>query len=1263
MGEGTDWGKRGVDGKLTEDGCCGAGVHATGYQRAIGNSGLTISIFAWFLLALFCGGRLTLADCMWPISPFRSSRSSKCSMDLVETENFGYKLATEEEGIRIFDDALAPSELQTDYLDLLDLSSSGFVVCSNTKDVVLDKILVIERQDKPQTVSGFTRVTQVAFSYDQSQLYVVDDGILLAMPSDNFHTPTRDSFKRQLELDGITSIRPSRQHNGILVLTNDKTLYLLQGSRHRKVVDGVSAFSWASPEDKVITADGNTISFVSPTGKVSATKQADDGLEAVSVISLGDKKILASFSDQEEDLQSFALDLTSQSLEPVDISPAYAGTERRSVYYSRLVHQWIPDKSISFVISSKATAIDTIIHDDLQASLVEQINETERAQMPLDEEGEDATAVGLAVDLSHDKTKVSEVSSSVEEAIGVLPKLWCLTSMGTLVGWWVFAAHEVKENTLSLQRAQKAIVRLPLSLDSSPVEEPQKPSTESAPASTQKSQPAETGANSGVGGTGFGSSGFGSSATGNGSGNTTSGNTSFGNTGFGSSGFGSTASGNSGFGSTGFGNTGFGNSGFGSSFGNTSLGSTGFGALQASPSGFGQTAFSSAKKNTDTTKTTGSTSSSSNFAKFAGTTSSFANIGGNKESPFGSTNSNKLIFGEEKKGEQPLIFGGQKLIFGDKKVDETKLIFGKSEEQKLIFGAPTLNQEEQKLIFGAPALNQEEKKLIFGAPALKQEEKKLIFGAPALNQEEKKLIFGAPALNQEEKKLLFADQKLPFGLSAASSKSSSVSDLPFARLSLGSLEKPKAQSPFEQLGLFKSGALGAKKEESPFAKLNDKTDSLGDSADLGKESSPFPEISSLSVDSKKDATLSPFGKLFHTRQQSESKPAFSFDAEKPVVLSSEAETSENDSSEDQESESDTDEQPRLAGLNPSGVESRKFKLDGETEEQPRSERQSPQTDNENDEEWETVETPDRDGVEGEDEDEEDEASEEEEEAAEEAQDEAGEEVEEGEEANDLINEYEVVEKSEADGYIDVPVDVELLSYGGLASNVGSEQSISGMVSKIYQETSGHLEILRENEMIMGNFIGAHSHENQDVSLEEPTQWTLGLASALKDKIGDVPEIAATNRAEFGRLDERLTKLQSQVRATQKLRIPLEKQLAQLKLLTENLQSFSADSRPLDSRSQMMRDQLRRKVKSVQETYNEALKLLMPLKAQAGTSQDTVKNLERAVVQLSQRINAKQAEVNKLAKDIQAMSLGEPRMIEAKSFNTYDVRRKWHDYYA
>ena len=164
-------------------------------------------------------------------------------------------------------------------------------------------------------------------------------------------------------------------------------------------------------------------------------------------------------------------------------------------------------------------------------------------------------------------------------------------------------------------------------------------------------------------------------------------------------------------------------------------------------------------------------------------------------------------------------------------------------------------------------------------------------------------------------------------------------------------------------------------------------------------------------------------------------------------------------------------------------------------------------------------------------------------------------------------------------------------------------------------------------------------------------------------MADVPEITATNRAKFGSLDERLTNLQNQVRASQKLRIPLEKQLAQLKLLTENLESFSAKNRPLDSRSEMMRDELRRKVKNVQKSYNEALMLLMPLKAQAGTSRDTVKNLERAVVQLSRRINTKQAEGNKLTKDIQAMNLGEPRMIETKPLSTYDIRRKWHDYYS
>jgi hypothetical protein len=414
-------------------------------------------------------------------------------MDLVETENFGYKLATDWGGIEMFDWPLDHWRYK-DPVDLLDLSSSGFVVCSDTHDVVLDKILAIERGDKPQPMSGFTRVTHVAFSYDQSQLYVVDDGILLSMPSENFHTPTRDGFKRQLELDGITSIKTARQHNGILVLTNDKTLYLLQGSHHRKVVDGVSAFSWASSEDKVITADGNTISFVSLEGKVSATKQFNGGLEAVSVISLSDKKILASFSDQELDLHIFALDLTSQRMKRVT---TLSELGRHKSVYARLIHLWIPDKSITFVNSNRGTEINTIIHDDLKAYWVEQANVSYMAEMPQDYDYDDSSTLGLAVDLSHDKTKVDVPYCST--AIGVLPKLWCFTNMGTLVGWWVYAAREIETNTLSLQRARGAIVPLPLSLESAPVEEPQKPSTESTPASTQQSQPAETGANTGFG--------------------------------------------------------------------------------------------------------------------------------------------------------------------------------------------------------------------------------------------------------------------------------------------------------------------------------------------------------------------------------------------------------------------------------------------------------------------------------------------------------------------------------------------------------------------------------------------------------------------------------------------------------------------------------------------------------------------------------------------------------------------------------------------
>lgn len=1184
-------------------------------------------------------------------------------MDLLETENFGYKLATEEEGIKVFDNGIDFSGIRNNFVDLLAVSSSGYLACSNSQLLVLDKIEVIEREEAPKSVSGFTKITQVVFNHDQSQLLVIDNGNLLILSSTDFANPARDAFKSQLSISGIVSILPSQQHNGILVLSEEKSLYLIAGETKKEIHKEVGAYSWTHPQDKVIIGNKNTVSVCSCSGQISLTVAVDDGLDAVSVISVSETIILASFSDSLDSIQSFAIDIVSQSSESVDVAPSYAEVERKNLCYSQRLLQWINGTNITFVISSKSTAIDTILHEGLKTSFIEQINETERAQMPLDDEGDDATSLGLALDLTHLNTKVLEVSTSIDEATGVLPKIWCLTHMGSLVAWWVFAVHEVKDGSASLKRAAESLPQLPLPVDGK--ETTSEPASSISEAKVEEKSISNTSLSEkkdapAFGGTGFGSSGFGNSVS--------------------------------------------------------------FGASQALSSGFGQTAFSLAKKNTDESKpAASSTNKSSNFAKFSGTGSSFASLGSNKSFPFGSTNGQTLIFGRDAKTENPLVFGGQKSIFGgllstgDQKSifdqqssDSQKFIFGGQQpkgEQKSIFeGQQSTGKQnsifgqqapgELKSIFGQPVSGDQkpvfggqqttnEPKLIFSQPA---ESKSLIFGGK-ISTEEQKLIFGQAASEQKlifgsekssgEQKLIFGakpddNQKLPFGSDANKSKQVSWSDksqfssglkgnesgdlqqetkndLPFAKLNLKSLNEPKLPSPFEQLNIGKddkpspfASKLGTERLESPFAKLSAPKDESDAPKSVAKESSPFPGLSSLSVDSKPDSHQSPFGKITHQRQPSESKPAFSFGATESLVVSSSEEDDDDEEDDDTTSEAsddefnedeygDNNEHPNLAGLNPSSLAPQKI--------------DSPKTDT--DSHFDKGEQAQNDTKIN--------------------QEPSTNKLFEPEKSlkleHDLLSEYEIIDKEEADGYVSVPTEVQLLSYDGPTRAVGSEKSISGMMEKIFQETSGYVEILRQNQLLLEHFLDSHSIMTPDVTLDETSQWTLAASPELHAQISKTIQEMSGFFKSVRDVDEQLTKLQERVQALQKNRVTLEKRLAQLETLTENRQALSLENRPLDSRGEMMREQLRRKVKNIKDTYNDALKLLMPLKAQQGYARDMVVQLEKAVVQVSRRVHAKHFEVEQLSKDIQELKLNEHKLIEPKFKLSYNSRRKWHDYYS
>ena len=646
------------------------------------------------------------------------------------SEDIGFQLATGKHGVQLFKNPVDFENVATSPLHLLSVGNTKKIYAvSNTTLVAVGHLLDLNSPDSIRLslhTVDVPSLTCLSLNSSNDTLYGVSASNVVSMLVADIEAG--NSKVTQVTDSGDVSTMAASPCSPLLYffLKVDKSLIIVHGEE--STIPAINAAAWSILGTTVGAVTDFEFSVFDVHGKLLVSHEFSDvELKDVSCVDSNNWFILA--TESEEDVYYLVnVELnTIKNVSSVALAPPFGDAERAHSLYSTSLVNWTAGTSYAFITSALSTDIATVECGN-GSKLVTQLNDTDRAELPMDDDsGDDTLPVGFAIDVSATDLTVKEPCQGVEEAVGVLPRLLCLNNLGNLLIWYVFDTTGVKKGTVSLTRALEAITPAQSKTSSSGASEEKN----SEITSTAKEEPKQAFGSTSFGQLSFGSrpsetSGFGSSGFGQPSLAQSSQESSgpekpsgFGS-GFGSSGFGSSSLGSSGFGkssfgskkedsnstSSGAGSTGFGGATFGqTSFGNKpTFGSSGFGATSGSsasskPSNFGSfssSSFSSTKTGQspfgETQPPSGSpfgavkASIDSPFGSKASTNSPFGNIGGSEPSPFGSARTSTASPFESTK-PAPSPFGTMKPVpspFGSTKPADSP--FGSTEPAPSPFG-------------------------------------------------------------------------------------------------------------------------------------------------------------------------------------------------------------------------------------------------------------------------------------------------------------------------------------------------------------------------------------------------------------------------------------------------------------------------------------------------------------------------------------------------------------------------------------------------
>ncbi|QRG37627.1 hypothetical protein FDK38_002005 [Candidozyma auris] len=1137
--------------------------------------------------------------------------------ELPETfsETFGFHLDGHKDGIKLFDDPvdLGNESLAKSPLQLLAVGNiKKIYVASNGAKVVIGRVETLEEDrryfDMPNT-------TTVALSADNETIYIVADNSLKRASTEDILLGKHDFKKVASDVTSfqaspaVTSLHASLSNQGSLMIYHDESQCHTIGS--------VSGFAWNIDGISIATVYGGEFKVHKYDGTELATYTDDSATFNQVAPVFEDRWLLVSTPEGEDPVYTLLKKKGSEFTSyEVPLAPPFGEAERAPSLYISHLQNWIKDKTLTLVTSALSTEISTLFANASNTELVSHANDTDRAELPMDDaSGEDTLPVGFAVDITGTMRVVKEPCQGVEEANGVLPRLFCLNNAGNLIVWDVFESAEINKENLSLERALPQLTEVDKSTSSqekAPVlvlndksSDSSGPFSSAIPKHEPKSE-AETQRPSAPPASpfksGFGTIGLGSSSS------TTPSSSGFGQLGFSASGT-SKPAGDSGFGKSGFGSSGFGSSGFGQSgFGQSGFGQSGFGQ-----SGFGQSGFGS-----KTATQSSGADVKSGFGSYASKGNAFAS---STSSPFGNASSGNDIFGSKnnEESQKDSIFGeSSKGILGE--TSETKSTFGQS------FGAkPFGSSSEGKSIFGQPTDSKLEdesskSKTIFGGvsdmkPFGKSGDPYSSFGNLSSN-----LGDGLRSLGQSSEKpspespLEQSTSSKPFGINEQSSKdfvsnakSSSEAASGFGNLSLG--EKDTGSSLFGK----RPSATSEKKpsifgvisnEPSPFGepmqseKNNTKTpltEAKEDLAkiDVSKDSTPDKLLDESEDKDLKSNSVSPESEDEALDSSTEStRPFDQVDVSSPsgqeVPAPSANETSQEKGkhlisdpmlgSEEQKN----DKIVSLPSQTPNSIPS------DEKSSSVRRVEQSTRTDN-------------------------------------------GSET----ETTDFSDEETSDKEVSASPLIDAPpslVDFEMLVLSGLEKSENSGTKVEQEMRTILQTTDAMIKVLITNSHHIASRIRALEYDK-----DENDYKRLGTTNAVAKKAMELRSMGEKALSSATDLNRKIDDIMEIAEASEKWLFGCERALSSLSKYERSIKSKELKERPLEIKAEIMRRKLRQKMAEVERQYDEAMRAIMPLQIRKKIDNGLVDKLEQVVYEINTKIKMYSKDISKIEEEIASLS--------------------------
>ncbi|ODV93744.1 hypothetical protein PACTADRAFT_35494 [Pachysolen tannophilus NRRL Y-2460] len=300
-------------------------------------------------------------------------------------------------------------------------------------------------------------ITNLIFTSDYSKLLLSIGEKLYYI--DNFQQPKlNELFFFENEIDIVKNC-PSHG-NIITVLDIENHLFILDitiPENKKLLCSDVSAFDWSPKGKQLVVGLKKTgeLKTLTPKGDLKKTISKSSELDpifypiSITWLSTNDFFVYFNKSKNHDDAQDTKQVVISSAnyIEAFDITPAFSDIPRKATYYPALLHNWSKQfPLVLFLASASSTEISALT----PSAQFAQLNDTDRAQLPLNEDTfVDAIPIGFAIDLTNTE-KVYEPCNGVD-VCNPLPRIVVLTHDGQLVFWNVFESHGIKNGDADLK--------------------------------------------------------------------------------------------------------------------------------------------------------------------------------------------------------------------------------------------------------------------------------------------------------------------------------------------------------------------------------------------------------------------------------------------------------------------------------------------------------------------------------------------------------------------------------------------------------------------------------------------------------------------------------------------------------------------------------------------------------------------------------------------------------------------------------------------